>query len=183
MSEQASASKRPLWTAVVALALGAAALWGASRLAWLEFPDADRPVEITDGHPEAWLVPLALLALAAIAAVLALGGLARRLLGVLLALAGVAVVVLAFTTTAADLTWYGYGAGVPARSWWPPALAGVGGALVLAAGVLLVLRGHTAPRMGAKYAAPGARKARQPEADDVDLWNALSDGEDPTTMP
>lgn len=180
MSEHGTEGKRPLWIAVAALVLGAAALWGSSRLAWLELRQPTGGDTLGGSHFASWLVPLAVLALAAVAAALALHGTLRRLLGGLLAVAGIVAVVLTISTLAGDMAWFGYApGGPPVRAWAGPAAAIAGGVLVVAAGVLLVWRGHVAPRMGAKYSAPGAqRNGRDP---DTDLWNALSEGEDPTT--
>lgn len=150
--------KRLLWTVVLALALGAAALWGAGRLVWSE-PARDSSLT--------WPTPLAVLALAAVGAVLALSGIARRVLGGVLVIAGAAACVLAV----ADAELFGVG----------PVLALVGGVLIIGAGGLLVFRGQRLPRLGAKYSAPAANRAA-PDSDG-DLWNALSDGRDPTTDP
>jgi len=57
-------------------------------------------------------------------------------------------------------------------------LAVLGGILVAAGGLAAVKGAGKAARLGAKYAAPAARKkARDPDAE---LWEALSEGEDPT---
>lgn len=98
MSEPAAKpSRRPLWMIVTALLLGALALWGASRLTWFaEFRDGGVRGTVlyreTGEQQATALVPLALLALAGVAGVIATGGWARRVLGVVLALAGVAAV-------------------------------------------------------------------------------------------
>lgn len=90
-------SRRPLWMMVVALLLGALALWGASKLTWYaEFRDGGVRGTVlyreTGEQRATALVPLALLALAGVAGLIATGGWARRVLGVVLALAGVAAV-------------------------------------------------------------------------------------------
>ncbi|WP_436500757.1 Trp biosynthesis-associated membrane protein [Actinokineospora sp. HUAS TT18] len=143
----ADPAKRPLWTICGLLPLAALALWGAARLDWGAVPALPA------------LVPLALLDLAAVAAVLALGPVPRRLVGLMVAGLGVMAVVLSV--------------GTPFL--WGRALAVTGGALMVAAGILLLLRGHRLPRLGAKYAAPGAAADSEP-----DLWRALSEGDDPT---
>ena len=150
------------------LLLGALGLWVSSRLTWatetVERPGAgvstvDRAG--TDLAPE--LVPIAVLCLAAIAAVVALSGRSRQLLGVVVLLAGAG---------AAALTIGGRG-DLP-----PRALALVGAVLLVAAGVTLVVRGRAMPKLGGSYQTPGAAKrAADP---DKELWHALERGDDPT---
>jgi hypothetical protein len=163
--------RRPLWTAVLLLVLGALALWGSSGLTWVS-EQRDRAgvglVEVgrSGGEVVPALVPLAVLAVAAVAAAVALGGVARRVLGVLVALAGGLAVVLAVTA---------------AGSLPPRLLAVAGGLAVLAGGVVLVLRSAVMPRLGGGYQTPGAAKrVADPERE---LWNALERGEDPTGNP
>ncbi|MCG8919964.1 Trp biosynthesis-associated membrane protein, partial [Actinokineospora sp. PR83] len=110
------------------------------------------------------VVPLAVLALAGVAGVLALGPVPRRVAGALLAAAGLVPVWQAAT---------GAGGAVPARL-----AVAVSGLVMAAAGVVLLIRGARLPRMGARYAAPGA--AKESARTDDDLWQALSEGEDPT---
>lgn len=149
--------RRPLWIVVALLLLGAAALWGASGITW------DASADRTGAEVVPALTPLALLCLAAIAAAVALGGWARRVLGVVVVLAGAAA---AFQGVGADGPPVGRG------------LVLVGALLVVAAGALLVVRGSAMPRLGGGYRTPGAAKANaDPERD---LWNALERGDDPT---
>jgi hypothetical protein len=165
-----------------ALLLGALALWGASRLTWsAEFRDGG--VRGTLLHRETGeqrapaLVPLALLALAGVAGVVATGGWARRALGVVLALAGAAAV----WSGVAGVRFGGYAAGLPVTEMFlGRGLAVLGGILAAAGGLAAVKGAGRAARLGAKYAAPATRKkARDP---DSDLWEALSEGEDPTDV-
>ncbi|RKT56819.1 tryptophan-associated transmembrane protein [Saccharothrix australiensis] len=136
---------------------GAAALWGSSSLVWDASADR-RGDEVVPA-----LGPLALLCLAAIAAVVALGGRLRRALGVLVAAAGGTAAFLGLST-----------AGAPAGR----GLAALAGALVLGAGAVLVVRGPAMPGLGGGYRTPGAaRRAADPERE---LWNALERGDDPT---
>lgn len=176
------AAKRPLWMMVAALLLGALALWGASRLTWFaEFRDGG--VRGTVLHRETGeqrasaLVPLALLALAGVAGLVATGGWARRVLGVVLALAGVAAVWLGV----AGVRFSGYADGLPVTQMLlGRALAVLGGILVATGGLAAVKGASRATRLGTKYAAPATRKkVRDPDAE---LWEALSDGEDPTDV-
>ncbi|WP_092778916.1 Trp biosynthesis-associated membrane protein [Actinokineospora terrae] len=162
-------ARRPLWIVAGLLPLAAAALWGAAALTW-EHSARGRPgtdltvtVDITGGEVAPALVPLAVLAVAAVAGTLALGGVWRRLLGVVVALLGLVPV---------------FEGVVDGTEFAGRALAVAGGALMLAAGVVLVLRGHRAPRLGGRYRSPGAVK--EAARDEEDLWRALSEGEDPT---
>jgi hypothetical protein len=167
---------------VVALLLAALALWGASRLTWFaEFRDGG--VRGTVLHRETGeqrataLVPLALLALAGVAGVIATGGWARRVLGVVLALAGVAAV----WSGVAGVRFGGYAGGLPVTEMLlGRGLAVLGGILVAAGGLAAVKGAGRAARLGARYAAPATRKkVRDPDAE---LWEALSEGEDPTDV-
>nr|WP_221219565.1 Trp biosynthesis-associated membrane protein [Prauserella isguenensis] len=178
-----------MWAVVVALLLGAGALWGASGLVWIEVPqgrtvDGRLADDFTGGELVQWPVPIALLALAAVAAALALRGVARRLLGVLLAVVGGWTVYLAVAGDTREIAWSGWApgyegaAGEPSWTFLGPAAAVAGGVLVALAGVVLAWRGHRMARMGAKYSAPGDRRA--PRDPDAELWDALSEGADPT---
>jgi hypothetical protein len=156
-------SPRTLGLVCAGLVASAALLWGASAVVWE--PGAGR----TGTQVAPSLTGVALLALAGVAGVLATGGLARRLVGGLLAAAGAAQTVAALAALGA--------AGTPA-----PLLAVAGGLLLLAAGVLVALREPWLPRLGARYAAPGAPKRRQADPDRA-AWEALDAGEDPTAGP
>jgi hypothetical protein len=153
---------------VLLLLLGALALWGASGLTWateaVERPGAAATTIARSGSdvaPE--LVPLAVLCAAAVAAVVALSGWVRSVLG---------GIVLA---TGLGAAWVA----VAARGSLPPrGLALLGALLVVAAGVLLLVRGRAMPRLGGRYQTPAAAKG---SADpDKDLWRALERGDDPT---
>lgn len=144
--------KRPLWMVVGLLATAAVLLWvGALR---------------GGGAAQS---ALAALALAAVAAVLATGGLSRRLLGVMVATMGVLTAVLTAVLAAAAL----------ASTPLPAALGMAAGALLLAAGVLLVILGHRMPGMGSRYRA----RARAGEGgSDYSMWDELDAGRDPTAQ-
>lgn len=116
----------PLWIAALLLVGAAGAFWGAGT------------------------VPVALLCLASVAAVIALSGVARRILGVLLVVVGV---VAAF------------------NGHW---LAIAGGVLVVASGVLQVALGARMPKIGV-----GGQKTRAQDPE-TDMWRALERGDDPT---
>ncbi|MHA6805136.1 Trp biosynthesis-associated membrane protein [Salinifilum ghardaiensis] len=184
-------ASRGLLSAVVLLALAAAGLlWGASSTTWVEQAYRDtfgRQDAVTaDGarlFPE--LVPIALAALAAVAAVLATARWLRRLVGVLVALAGGLLV---WRVAARVLGGALGGDRVPAGTTplGRPEVHPLGALLALAAGVVLLVAGalvlgwaHRLPVMGAKYSAPGAAKERPKDPDRV-LWDELDEGRDPT---
>jgi len=179
-----------MWTVVGLLVLAALLLWGASRLTWswslTRTALRGNVVDQADGATAVpALMPLALLALAAVAALLATGGWLRRMVGVLLYAAGIAVLWL----SAADLG-HVFGTqpdGYP-RSQILAAhgFALVGGLVLVGVAVLVVRYAARLPKLGAKYAAPagpgsdaraGGRRAANP---DTEFWQALSEGKDPT---
>jgi len=173
---------RPLWTVILLLVLGAAVLWLASRLTWAwsrQLTPLRGTVVVTQRGSEvaAALMPLAFLALAAVAAILAIGGWWRRLVGVLVGVAGLASI------------WVGAN-GLPGVFAAHPdgyplsqvvtghALAVLAGVIVILAGALIVRNAAGMPRLGGTYQTPSAaRRRRDP---DTELWQALSEGRDPT---
>ncbi|GLZ39428.1 Trp biosynthesis-associated membrane protein [Actinokineospora sp. NBRC 105648] len=165
-------SRRPLWTVVVLLPLAAAALWGAARLPWGSAvrsrpgTDVTTNADIPGAELAPALVPLAVLALAAVAGSLAVSGSWRRVLGAVVVAAGLVPV------------WTGFLAHADTDAFAGRALAVVGGVLMVAAGALLAVRGHRMPRLGGRYRSPGA--AKESARTEADLWQALSEGEDPT---
>jgi uncharacterized membrane protein (TIGR02234 family) len=189
--ERGDPARRSLWRVLALLVLASAALWGSSQLAWFgtveQRPGGGTTVRVENGaqHVPA-LLPLAVLALAGIAGVLATAGLLRRAVGVLLALAGAGALVAAVGQAGSS----GF-AGLPQQQAdalrqavdqepFARGLAGLAGVLLLVAGALLVLRGHQMPRLGARYRTPGA--AKQTRDPDQQLWQALDEGEDPTAQ-
>ncbi len=163
--------KRPLWIVVGALLGAAVALWASSRLAWstdvVRHPGTDVTTVVPrTGGDSKPLVPLALLALAGVAAAVAIGGWPRRLLGVVLSAAGAGAIALAVPGGADFFP-------------WGRILAIVGGLLMIAAGVLLVRFSARMPRMGAAYQRDNAERPN--DDSDHELWRALSLGKDPTT--
>ncbi|ASR37549.1 hypothetical protein BAY61_23950 [Prauserella marina] len=189
MAPAERATKRPLWIVVVALLLSAIALWVSSQLVWIEVPEG-RTVDgrvsgdLTGSDLVSWQVPIALFSLAAIGGVLGARGWIRRVLGVLLFAVGAWALYLVFDGSAYDVAWSGWAPGYPeqgepSRTLWGPATAAAAGVLVVLSGAMLVVRGHRMPRLGAKYSAPGEQKAAKDP--DTELWDALSEGEDPTT--
>nr|WP_281178492.1 Trp biosynthesis-associated membrane protein [Amycolatopsis jejuensis] len=185
MSEQPApaAARRPLWTILLALLLGALALWGASRMVWFaEFRDEGLRGTVLyteNGEQRATaLVPLAILALAGVAGAVATGGWARRVLGIVLVAAGAAGV----WSGLDGIRFGGFAAGLPGTQIVLGHLLAVLGGILVALGGLAAIRwAGTARRLGSRYAAPGARPARRDP--DTELWEALSEGSDPTDPP
>jgi uncharacterized membrane protein (TIGR02234 family) len=173
---------RLLWTVLTLLVLGAGALWLSSRLtwSWSRQPTPLRGVQVVsvDGAGvSSALVPLAVLALTAVAAVLAIGGWGRRLVGLLVGVAGVAAVWAGMTGLSAVFA--AHPVGYPrSQVLFGHGLAMLAGLLLVAASVLVVRNAARLPRMGGGYQTPSAAKRRRDP--DTELWQALSEGRDPT---
>jgi uncharacterized membrane protein (TIGR02234 family) len=196
MPDGAAAAGRELTTTVVLLIAAAAALAGAGVLGWARV-DLQMPqrgiveVRVAGSMLLPVLTPLAVLALAAVAAVLATGGWTRRLLGGLL-LAAAAPPALGVLKVADD-GWL-VATGSSAAGWSAgsvdagmvtirpagPGFAVAGAVLLVAAGVALVVRGHRMPRLGRRYRVPTARASSPPEDSPDGLWARMDVGEDPT---
>lgn len=164
---------------VLLLAIGAAALWGSSRMTWVTLRSSDGLTEPRTQHLDGglWfgaLTPLALVLLASIAAVFATKGWLRRLIGVVVAL----VAAVAAVPGLALLTQHGKLAEraarlaeLPARAHvdaataatFPAALSVVGALAAFAAGVLLARMPETTARMSGKYDNPVFRRAAAAE--------------------
>ncbi|MFR9731677.1 Trp biosynthesis-associated membrane protein [Saccharopolyspora sp. MS10] len=185
-------SARLLWVVVLLLVAGAGLLWWASALTWSSRPyrtsfSGDVTAAATGGQVRPELVPLALAALAAVAAVLATGGWLRRAVGALTMLGGVLLgwrVVSWLAGPAADATPPGAPAGAEpvgelVRSPHGPALVLLAALALVGAGLLVALRATRMPAMGAKYSAPGAERPKSTDPDKR-LWDALDEGADPT---
>jgi uncharacterized membrane protein (TIGR02234 family) len=189
-------SARLLGGACAGLVASAAALWGASEATWYRVSTtvAGRPEQLVD-FTGAQVRPssggVALLALAGIAGVVATGGPLRRVVGALLALAGAAVagtavLSLLVSPFATDGSLPAAPPGVavdalrqaPTETTAAPWLAVLGGVLLLVVGLLVLVRERRLPRLGARYAAPGARPA--PTDPDRAAWQDLDAGRDPT---
>ncbi|GAA3435776.1 Trp biosynthesis-associated membrane protein [Kutzneria kofuensis] len=174
--------RRPLWTVVGLLALASLLLWASSLMTWSWTQHSDPlagvvTTKLTGSEREAALVPLALLSLALIAAVVATGGLVRRIAGGVVFLVGVWTVWLAFDGANEVFSTHpdAYPFATIAAGHGIAVLAGLA---VTLAGVLLVRSGHRMPRLGAKYQAPS--QARRVSDPDRELWQALDAGSDPT---
>jgi uncharacterized membrane protein (TIGR02234 family) len=174
---------RLMWTVVLVLVLAAVALWAASRFTWswsvTRTPLRGNVVERADGSQAVpALVPLALLSLAGVAALLAVGGWLRRVVGALLLIAGLAVLWLAGSDLGA--VFGSHPSGYPASQ----VLAGhtfalLGGVLLVLVGVLVLRAAGRLPKLGSRYETP-ARAKRAPNPDAA-LWQELSEGRDPTS--
>lgn len=195
--------RRPRLLALVCVGLAASAglLWGASAAPWFVVtPDGGRgPVTFTGAEVLPALTGWALLALAGIAGAVAAGGLLRRAVGGLLAVvgawsaivgvewlfrapfaAGAPVDGLPQAPPSAPVDVAGL-VGMPVTASPAPLLAVAGAVVLLAVGLAIAVAEPTLPRLGAAYAAPGAR--RPPADPDRDAWNALDEGYDPTAGP
>lgn len=192
-SPRPAPSKGLLWSVVLLVLAAAGLLWGASALVWVgQRFRTPFGTEVTAGitgedlRPE--LVPMALAALAAVAAVLATGGWLRRVVGVLVAVAGAALLWRTFQQL--SFGWFAAGSaeGVPPGSTpigemssqpYGSLLMAAGALLLFVAGLLVAFRAGRMPAMGAKYSAPGAAKQKSHDPD-RQMWNDLDAGRDPT---
>lgn len=174
-------ARRALWLMLVCLLVAAAALWGASRLAWSVGATAARGADAVPG-----LVPLALLALAALDAQFAGGALVKRVIAVLVLCSAAYLVyrLAAGAGTAGPDVADTAGAAVrpdAARSQepWAIGLVGLAVAAELGAGILLFAHAARLPTMGARY----SRRTDPDRKIDPDqrMWQELSEGEDPTS--
>jgi uncharacterized membrane protein (TIGR02234 family) len=179
--------RRGLTTAVVLCLAGAfVVLVGAGR-AWALVQVAAGPLADarTDPHTGTDLVPgvsaLGLLGLAGVVALAATRRTGRTLVGVVLLAAGagvLAAVVAALGTMAAEELPGQTGAdGVETTAW--PFVTASGGLLLLAAGLVTVVRGRSWPALGQRYEAPAVAAAPQ-QLTEKGLGEALDRGEDPT---
>lgn len=187
-------SGRALLGTCLGLAAAAALLWGASVAVWYRVtPAGHGPVPVVGAAVRPSLTGLALLALAGIAALVAVAGLVRRVLAGLLGAVGFGIAVVG------GLDQFGrrFGPGGPVQpppgtsvATWAdapvaatpaPLLAVAGGVVLAAVGAFVLVAEARLPRLGARYAAAGAR----PAVVDPDraAWVALDEGRDPTADP
>ncbi|SDZ08829.1 trp region conserved hypothetical membrane protein [Micromonospora pattaloongensis] len=184
-------NRRPLTYAVLLAAVGAGlALFAATRTWAVEVTVRPAPLPSvrtgqSGGALMPWLPPLAVVGLAGAGAVIATRGPARRLVGGLLVLIGVALTLGGgYGAVAVDRG----AAGGAALAW--PVLGAVGGLLVTAAAVTTVARGRDWPAMGARYERAAGRAGdggavagpagRVEGTGTTRAWDALDRGEDPT---
>ena len=165
--------KRALATAVLTgLATAGLALYAVTRV-WRTVehtrpkPLPPEVVTLTGGDLAAWAVPAAVVALAGSLALVAASGTARRVVAVLLGLAGAGV-------AAAGVTGFAEAAGI-----WPAVTVLAAVAVVLIAG-WAVRDGAGWPAMSARYDRD-AKRTPVPDAPEA-LWDALDRGEDPTSL-
>lgn len=211
MSGQGREARRELTAAVLGAVLAGALALSAGGQPWATVTAQRRPPLPSvsadlSGAEAAPLVPAAgLVLLAAAVALLAVRGAARPVVGLLAAAAGGALVWSGARALTGGLD--GSGADLPGlagatvtgtsadvgATW--PVLALVAGAVGVATGGFVVLRGRSWPGMGRRYERPGAAPAdpaasrataappRATTDEDlaVEAWKALDRGEDPTT--
>ncbi|MEU7902448.1 Trp biosynthesis-associated membrane protein [Actinoplanes sp. NPDC049118] len=176
-----SAGRRLTAAVLLCVAGAACALYGVTRT-WSELV-TERPglsalrTVRTGADLEPWVVGLALVALAGAGALPATRGLPRRVLGALIALAGLGVAAGAIAGRA-GLEAGSAGAGA---TFWPVVCV-AGGLLILLGGLSAARYGHEWPAMGARYerrAAPAPPDTDQ-RVDTRAAWDALDRGDDPT---
>ncbi|GAD85088.1 TIGR02234 family membrane protein [Nocardia asteroides NBRC 15531] len=195
---------------VALLALAAAGLWASTRMTWVTVHSADgltepRTDELVGATWFGALTPLALVLLASIAAVFAVKGGLRQLLGVVIAVVAAVAAVPGFALVMGEgrtAERAGTLAELPVRAVVssadvhvaPAILSIVAAVLALAAGVLLTRRTGQSGQLSGKYDNPVFRRAdasaqvnkqredtatAAPLSDRV-LWDALDAGTDPT---
>jgi uncharacterized membrane protein (TIGR02234 family) len=150
-------------------------------------------LDLTGRDLEPLVAALGLVGLAGVVGLLATRRWGRLAVGAVLAAAGLAVAVTSVPRVAVPgaaevrdvLVDSGKAGGVApgaavtatAVPAWP-LLAALGGLLLAAGGVAVVLRGRHWPTMSTRYEKPAARPAAAPT--DAGLWDALDRGHDPT---
>lgn len=171
--DERAKARRELATTVVLCAVAALVELFAVGRPWAEVVGVGGTTHTYSGASLASAVrPLAFVALAGAAALLATRHWARTAIGVLIALAGIGAAIA--TVTAADPTTItGVVHHLPA--WRVVTL--VATIPVLLSGVAAAARGNRWSVLSAKYDAPGTERAKDP---DVALWDALDAGDDPT---
>jgi uncharacterized membrane protein (TIGR02234 family) len=186
-------------TLVACLAGAALAVWASTRTWSLQITPrtgmSSLRTKQTGADIEPWVIGLALVALAGTGALLATSGWARRVLGGLLALAGIGVIAGSILGRAGlDVGSAGSGGTL-----WP-VVSVVGGAIILAGGATAARLGHRWPGMSSRYerrpvpspetqpgnpSEPLAAAGREPDValqpkDHRATWEALDRGDDPT---
>lgn len=190
--------RREFITAVALCGAGAALVLIAAGRTWVRVTvDLPRPLpDTTHALTGQELAPIAgafgIAGLAGLAGLIATRGVGRLAVGCVLAAFGAVV---AYTSARApgqasvesalaaeEVLVRAGGAAQHTTAWWVVSVAG--GALLVLAGALTVVRGRGWPGMSRRYDAPGPRRPdrRQPPArrEDPDLWESLDQGRDPT---
>ncbi|MEV2214384.1 TIGR02234 family membrane protein [Streptomyces sp. NPDC050997] len=193
----ARAGRRSLAVALLSGALGAAVVLLATRQQWSEgtatVAGGDFPLTATGSDVTGVPAALAIVGLAALVAVFAVRRAGRFAVAALLALSGAGTIVAtllgASDTSALDEKAADASGDTSAtvdsltHTAWPY-VAGVGGLLLLVAGLLALRYGRLWPAMSGRYERSGAPRPRRTPAADPDrpeeLWKALDRGEDPT---
>jgi Tryptophan-associated transmembrane protein (Trp_oprn_chp) len=166
----------------VGLAASAGLCWVGSVTIWYRVvPPGTAPVELTGAQVAPWLGGVALLALAGVAGVVATAGVLRRIVGALLGLAGAGVLTFGLRALRPDPDATDATAATPTEVTAAPLLAVAGAVVLLAVGALVLVRERRLPRLGARYAAPGERRAERDP--DRAAWQELDEGRDPTVDP
>lgn len=201
-ARSAAGNRRSIAVALLLGVVGAAVVLTAGSLTWQHgstgFGDGTMRVSVSGSTVTGLPGALAMVGLAALVAVFAVRGAARVVVAGLLALCGVGVIAAALLATgdtaalaeaAANATGLTR-ASVEGRTGTAgPVVSAVGGLLVLAAGLVALLRSRDWPGMSSRYDRDGAapaRPAHRPRRAEFDpdrpedLWKALDRGEDPT---
>lgn len=189
MGSGQGAGRRELWLWVALTAAGCLLLLLAAGRPWVDGVRASGELTVpTGGDLSPVLTPLALAGLAGVVAVLATKGAGRRVVGALLALCGIGAAASAWGATgrAGIETWlreHNVLSAAGPLEWdvvtaWPAA-AGLGALLMLAGGVLAVIRGGRWAGMSDRYERAADRPRPQADGDRA-LWDALDRGDDPT---
>ncbi|AVH59274.1 MULTISPECIES: TIGR02234 family membrane protein [Streptomyces] len=193
----ARSGRRSLAVALLCGALGAAVALLSTRQSWSEgtatVAGGDFPLTATGSDVTGVPAALAIVGLAALVAVFAVGRSGRLLVSALLALSGVGTVVAAVLgagdSSALDEKAAAASGNTAAtaealsHTVWPY-IAAAGGALILLAGLLALRYGRLWPAMSGRYERDGTPRPRKVKPVDPDrpedLWKALDRGEDPT---
>jgi uncharacterized membrane protein (TIGR02234 family) len=194
-------SRRSYFLSLVACLAGAAvALYAITRTWSVHLTPRTGMSPLRDARTgtdlEPWVTGLAVVALAGTGALLATAGRLRRVVGVLLGLAGLGVVIGAIAGRAG----LDPGSATGGTTW--PILCALGGLVIVAGGVTAARHGHRWPRMSARYdrkpvppprsGSPTEEQRDKPAAvadqrdksaavvDHRAAWDALDRGDDPT---
>ncbi|BDY31813.1 hypothetical protein hbim_05770 [Mycolicibacterium mageritense] len=186
--------------AQVLLVVAAGALWGASRMTWVQVSSSDglgqpKTTTLTGATWSTALIPLALLLLAAAVAALAVRGWPMRLLAMLVAAASAGMGYLAVSlwvvkdvaVRAAHLGEVPVAQLTGTERFYGGAVLTLVAAVCALVGAVLFMRSAAKGRTAAtRYAAPAARRAAA-QADESGeplsermIWDALDEGHDPT---
>ncbi|WP_019854682.1 Trp biosynthesis-associated membrane protein [Actinopolyspora mortivallis] len=196
MTGEATGEPRPrrgglLAVCVIGILASAVGLWAAGSLVWLrqryDTPFSGESVaEVSGSVVRGELSPLALATLAAIAAVLATGGILRRLIGLVVVAEAVLLGWRLFDWAdgprgVAEIPGTPPGSrplAVEEVSLFGPALMGASAVVLLVCGLLVLVAARRMPAMGARYSAP--RQGGQTRDPQLRAWEDLDEGRDPT---